>query len=69
MRITVYKDTRVPAVYTLEASFCGSDTGPLEGIHYTTEHLMEMGVSLCKAVLVYCDIYPLPEFQTYTSIL
>lgn len=29
--------------YTLEASFCGADFGPLGEQHFTTRHLEEMG--------------------------
>ena len=56
MRITEFKDTRVPAVYTLEASFYGPTAGPLQGQHYSMEHLQEMGMQLAKALMIYCDL-------------
>jgi hypothetical protein len=52
----MWKELKIPAVYTMEASFCGPDIGPNSGFHYTTEHLMEIGRKLCLSLLIYCDI-------------
>ncbi len=30
-RIAMWRELKIPAVYTMEASFCGPDQGPLEG--------------------------------------
>lgn len=42
-RVTLWKDLKIPAVYTMEASFCGADFGENKGLHFTTEHLMNAG--------------------------
>lgn len=55
-RITMWKELKIPAVYTMEASFCGADQGKYAGVHFTTEHLMEIGRKLCLSLLIYCDI-------------
>ena len=55
MRISMFKELRVPEIYTLEASFCGPDNGP----HFTTGHLREMGHQFCQALLVHFEI-PVP---------
>ena len=56
MRIALYKELRAPNIYTLEASFCGNDSGPNAGKHFTTVTLQEMGRQLCLALLVASDL-------------
>jgi hypothetical protein len=53
MRITMFKDLKIPCVYTCEASFRGASTGQYAGQHYTTDHLKQMGKDLCLALLVH----------------
>lgn len=55
-RVSMWKELKIPAVYTMEASFCGPQTGQNAGLHFTTEHFMEAGKKLCIALLIYCDI-------------
>ena len=55
-RITMWRELKIPAVYTMEASFCGSDIGASAGLHYTAEHLMDIGKKLCISLLIYCDV-------------
>jgi len=55
-RITMWRDLKIPCVFTMEASFCGSDIGPNKGLHFTTENLMECGKKLCLSLLIYCDV-------------
>ena len=43
LRISLFKELRVPAVYTMESTFCGTSKGPYANIHMTTENLCEMG--------------------------
>lgn len=52
MRIALYKELRSPNIYTLEASFCGNDSGPNAGKHFTSLMLQEMGKQLCLTLLV-----------------
>ena len=56
MRIALYKEMRVPNIFTLEASFCGNDFGPNAGKHFTTLTLQDMGKQLCLTLLVYGNI-------------
>lgn len=55
-RITMWRELKVPAVYTMEASFCGADYGPKKDFHYTTEDFMDIGKKLCLGLFIYCDI-------------
>ncbi|CAE7514428.1 AGBL3, partial [Symbiodinium pilosum] len=54
-RVVAYKELGVVNSYTLEASFCGADFGPLGEQHFTTRHLEEMGYMVCDAILDFCD--------------
>ena len=55
-RISMWKELKIPAIYTMEASFCGADRGSLKDQHFTTEHLMVAGRKLLEALIVYCKI-------------
>lgn len=52
-RIAMYRELKIPAIFTLEASFSGADMGQNKDIHFTTEHLMTMGRKVLEALLVY----------------
>lgn len=52
LRVSLFKELKVPNIYTLEASFCGADVGKHKNIHFTGEILAEMGKDLCRALLV-----------------
>merc|ERR1712232_173798 len=54
-RVVVYRELAVANSFTLEASFCGADFGPLGDQHFTTRHLEEMGYMVCDAILDFCD--------------
>mmetsp|Transcript_108559 Transcript_108559/g.306027 ORF Transcript_108559/g.306027 Transcript_108559/m.306027 type:complete len:931 (+) Transcript_108559:180-2972(+) len=54
-RVVAYKEFSVLNSFTLEASFCGADFGPLGDQHFTTKHLEEMGYMVCDAILDFCD--------------
>lgn len=49
----MYRELKIPAIFTLEASFSGADTGTLKDHHFTTDHLMLMGRKVLEALLVY----------------
>lgn len=55
-RIAIYKEVKIPTIYTLEASFSGADKGSCKDRHFTTEHLMLMGRKVLEALIVYCKI-------------
>lgn len=52
-RIAMYRELKIPAIFTLEASFSGADMGQYKDMHFTTEHLMTMGRKVLEALLVY----------------
>jgi cytosolic carboxypeptidase protein 2/3 len=57
-RISLYKDLKnVPNIFTMESTFSGMDYGPQKGVHLSTDDLENMGRDLCRAVLVYSEIY------------
>jgi len=55
-RVSMWRELKIPAVYTMEASFCGADRGDLSGLHYTSSHYMEIGRRFCLSLLIYCDV-------------
>ena len=52
MRLSLFSETRIPFIYTLEATFAGCDFGPLKGFHLTTKDLQSMGKDLCISILI-----------------
>lgn len=54
-RVVAYREIGCVNAFTLEASFCGADFGPLGDQHFTTRHLEEMGYMVCDAILDFCD--------------
>jgi cytosolic carboxypeptidase protein 2/3 len=55
-RVSMWRELKIPAVYTMEASFCGPDRGDLSGLHYTSTHYMDIGRRFCLSLLIYCDV-------------
>lgn len=55
-RITMWRELKIPAVYTMEASFCGPQIGKIAGMHFTTDHLTGIGRALCLSLIIYLDI-------------
>ncbi len=46
-RVALFKELRIPNIFTMESSFCGNDKGPFEGKHFTTESLESVGRDVC----------------------
>ena len=55
-RISMWKEIRIPTIYTMEASFSGADKGELKDQHFTSDHLMLAGRKVLEALIVYCKI-------------
>ena len=55
-RITLWRELKIPNVFTMEASFCGADKGELKDKHFQPEHFMIAGRRLLEALIVYCKI-------------
>ena len=45
-----------PAIYTIESSFCGNDTGQYAKYHFSTENLQQTGIDFCRSLLIYGGI-------------
>jgi hypothetical protein len=50
-RVVVAKEINIPCSFTLEATFCGANYGPLKHCHMNMGHLQEVGAALSDAVL------------------
>ena len=55
-RMSLWRELNISAIYTMEASFCGSNRGIQNGYHFTTNSLKEIGRDLCRSLIAYCDI-------------
>ncbi len=68
-RVIVSKELNIPLSFTLEATFCGPNYGPLKNCHMNTGHLQEVGTSLCDTIFRYV-ISPEGKsaFYTVTSL-
>ena len=63
-RVSMYKELKtVPNVFTMESTFSGVDFGDLKGQHMTSEHFENMGRDLCRAILIYENIYIPPDLE------
>eukprot|EP00466_Bigelowiella_natans_P019973 jgi/Bigna1/35118/e_gw1.8.156.1 len=49
-RVVFWRELRIWNSYTMEASFCGSNMGPLKGQHYTTRDFERMGKAFCQTI-------------------
>jgi len=49
-RVVVSKELNIPLSFTLEATFCGPNYGPLKNSHMNIGHLQEVGAALCDAI-------------------
>jgi len=47
----------------MESSFCGNDTGPNANNHFTREQLEQVGIDLCRTLLIYENL-AVPENLT-----
>jgi len=55
-RVTLWRELKIPNVFTLEASFCGADKGQLKDKHFMPEHLMLAGKKILEALIVYTKL-------------
>lgn len=52
----MFKELGIANIFTMEASFCGTDRGKFKDQHFTTEYLMLAGRRLLETLIVYCKI-------------
>ena len=63
-RVSLYKELRsCPNIFTMESTFSGVDIGDYKGQHMKTTHFEQMGIDLCRTLLIYCSIFVPPEFE------
>jgi len=55
-RVTLFRELKIPCVFTLEASFCGANKGTLENKHFMPEHYMLSGRKLLEALIVFTKL-------------
>lgn len=55
-RVVLFKNLRIPNIFTLESSFCGNEHGPYKDKHFTREDLQQVGKDLCRTILIYTGI-------------
>ena len=55
-RVALFKDLKIPNIFTMESSFCGNDQGPHAGKHFTRSALECVGADLCRTLLLYCGL-------------
>jgi len=70
-RISLWREIRVPNIFTMEASFCGpkahssiiptSEQAKALNYHFTAGDLMDIGKNLCQTLLLYCSGETDPE--------
>ncbi|CAG9316427.1 unnamed protein product [Blepharisma stoltei] len=59
MRVTMFKDLKIPQIYTMESSFCGADFGQYMGMHFTGQILAGIGRDLCRTLIVFGQNQPI----------
>ena len=52
-RVVASRDLMIPMSYTIEATFCGPDSGPLKFYHMNIGHLLDCGGAMCDSILQY----------------
>lgn len=52
-RVVACRDLNIPMSYTIEATFCGPDSGPLKYYHMNIGHLLDCGGAMCDSILQY----------------
>ena len=59
----MFNDLKMPAIYTMESSFCGNDQGPYANYHFSLDNLLQMGRDFCRTLFIYNHI-SLPQNMT-----
>jgi hypothetical protein len=54
--MALFNELKCPAIYTIESSFCGNDTGPYKNYHFSTNNLMQTGRDFCRTLMIYLPI-------------
>uniref|UniRef100_A0A7S2X7L0 Uncharacterized protein n=1 Tax=Lotharella oceanica TaxID=641309 RepID=A0A7S2X7L0_9EUKA len=49
-RVVFWRELRLWNSFTMEASFCGSSSGPTKGCHYKINHYEQMGKHFCETI-------------------
>ena len=57
-RVVGWKEMGIQNCYTLESSFCGSDFGKYQDLHFNTNMLQSIGPKFCETILEYSQLDP-----------
>ena len=57
-RVVGWKEMSIQNCYTLESSFCGSDFGKYQDLHFNTNMLQSIGPKFCETILEYSQLDP-----------
>ena len=52
-RVVGWKELGITNCYTLESTFCGSDFGKYQDLHFNTNMLQSIGPKFCETMLEY----------------
>jgi len=54
----MYKELKnCPNIFTMESTFSGVDFGDLKGQHLRIEDFEQIGIDLCRAILIFDNVY------------
>jgi hypothetical protein len=57
-RVVGWKELGIQNCYTLESSFCGSDFGKYQDLHFNTNMLQSIGPKFCETLLEFVQLEP-----------
>lgn len=57
-RVVLFKNLKIPNIFTLESSFWGNEHGPYKDKHFTRENLEQVGKDLWRSILIYAGLAP-----------
>ena len=57
-RVVGWKELGIQNCYTLESTFCGSDFGKYQDLHFNTNMLQSIGPKFCETILEYSQLDP-----------
>lgn len=63
-----WKELGIQNCYTLESSFCGSDFGKYQDLHFNTNMLQSIGPKFCETILEFVQLEPARIKQIFEEI-
>eukprot|EP00347_Sterkiella_histriomuscorum_P004799 403359053 len=67
-RIAMFNDLKIPAIYTMESSFCGNDQGPFANYHFSTDNLIAISTNILTEILqLHCHYKEINDLRDVVS--